>query len=170
MAAVAAALAILGLAACSNHGGTAQSLPHARSYQTLRALWRASATAGGPRSQPHVIHAPFSKTGALGRLLPTASQYGAVLVATPGGGFALKDGTPAANVLCALFPGRAPRAECDAFAGWFYGGAGWHTVVQLVGPNWVLWGIPPDRRTFLAIRSAIGGQLSQPPVATASPE
>lgn len=132
MAAVAAALATLSLAACSNHGGTAQSLPHARSYQTLRALWRASATAGGPRNQPHVVHAPFSKTAALGRLLPTASPYGAVLVATPGGGFALKDGTPAANALCALFPGRVPRAECDAFAGSFYGGAGWRTVVQRI--------------------------------------
>lgn len=121
-------------------------------YPTLQSLWSAVSNAGGPSSEP--IHF----TDSLSRL-PTASQYGAVLVAVRDGTLTLADGTPATNVLCAVFPSAVPEAERDAFGGDMAKATGWPFMWQLTGPNWVLWDIEPQ--ALLKLRDALGGRLSK---------
>lgn len=128
-------------------------------YPTLQALWGAVSKAGGPASEP------INFTDSLSRL-PSASQYGAVLVAVPDGTVTLADGTPATNVLCAVFPSEVPTAECDAFGGDLAKGLGWPFMGQLTGPNWVLWSIEPQ--ALRDLHDAIGGRLSKAPAPTAT--
>lgn len=155
--------AILVAGGCSSSGqqssqsptaasGLGPVTPTAVSYPSLEALWSAVSAAGGPAAEP--IHFSDSQ-----RRLPTASQYGAVLVAMPGGTLALKDGTLATNVVCAVFPDAVPETERDQYGGWLAQGLGWPSMPQLTGPNWVLWCV--DRRALLDLRGAIGGQFTQ---------
>jgi hypothetical protein len=128
-------------------------------YPTLEALWSAVSHAGGPASEP------INFTDSL-RHLPTASQYGAVHVAVPDGTVTLADGTPATNVLCAVFPSAVPTAERDAFGGNQARAEGWPSMGQLTGPNWVLWSMEPQ--ALLDLRDAIGGRLSEAPAPAAT--
>jgi hypothetical protein len=82
-----------------------------------------------------------------------------MLVATPDGTLALADGTPATNVLGAVFPDAVPKGESDAFGSDVAKGLGWPSIGQLTGPNWVLWSI--GHQTLLDLRAALGGRLSK---------
>jgi hypothetical protein len=162
-------VALLGLAACAGHDRTAGPVPQARAYQTLGALWSAASAADAPRSEMrHVSTAPWAKDGSLRHLLPTASEYGNWQVAYADGTLALKDGTAATSVLCAVFPRRVPKTERDAFGGWLAQGLGGPAMPQLTGLNWVLWCV--ERPMLVELRAAIGGQLSEAAATRESPE
>ena len=156
-------LAVVSLSGCASESAEpAQSVsakpqasgplgPQAASYPTIEALRRAVSSGGGPATEP--------LSSGMSSRLPSASQYGAMLVAKPDGTLTLSNGTPATNVLGAFFPGTVPKAERDAFGGDVAKGLGWSSIGQLTGPNWVLWSI--EHQTLLDLRAAIGGRLSK---------
>ncbi len=162
-----AALGAVVLAGCSDQSSSSASpatqlgpvAPTAVAYPSLQALWAAVTAAGSPKVEAKHSTDSFSR-------LPSASEYGAALVATPDGTLTLEDGAPATNVLGARFPGTVPAAECDRFYSWLAGGDGETAYWRLQGPNWVLWDLGPD--ALQQVRLAIGGDLAKESVSTAA--
>jgi hypothetical protein len=163
--AVAAVVALAGCSAGERSSSASPSpqlgpvAPTAVAYPSVQALWKAVANAGSPKVQPWHFTSPFSR-------LPSASEYGSALVATPGGMVTLRSGEPASNVLGASFPDAVPARECDHFYSWLVGSDGWTSYWRLQGPNWILWDLRPD--ALREVRLAIGGELAQESVSTAA--
>jgi hypothetical protein len=153
-------LAFAALAGCGGSSSPSASpssqlgpvAPTAAAYPSLAALWSAVEAAGSPQVEPKHSTTSFSR-------LPSASEYGAALVAVPGGTLTLEGGAPATNVLGARFPAAVPAAEAAPFYSWYADGLGWKSYWRLQGPNWILWDAQPE--ALQAVRLAIGGELAQ---------
>jgi len=136
---------------------TPRSQPAAVRYADVEALFSAVEAAGSPVVEGLTLGPD--------RGYFADSSKGTFLVASPDGTLALTDGTPATNVVAAVFPDEQSLARGLRFGGRMAAGLGWPSVLQLRGPGWLIWGI--EAGTMRAVRAAIGGRLSRVP---ATPE
>ncbi len=151
------ALAGCGQSATSSPSPQPTSTPTAGSYANVQDLVAAIRAAGQPKLSDVWVSKPPAK------LAPAAAhaQGGTLGVTAPG------DENPWLAFV-ALFPDAAWKrfgvTYGQVLAARFRAPAIW----QLEGPNWFLWGI--NKRTFMAVQRAIGGDLGHTRLAAPSPQ
>ena len=138
---------------------TQVSTPKATTYVDPAALYGAVEQAGAPRIEDLKTDS-FAGAG-----MPASANAarGNFLVAVDGGTLTLGDGTPATNVVSAVFPDAGGVVDGRAYGAHMTQALGYPSIWQLEGPNWLIWSV--ERDALHSLQAAIGGALS----ATAQP-